>query len=243
MSVTRTYRAQLIACSRRVGFSLVELLVVITILALLASMLVPSLQSAKEAARKAVCGSNLHQLAVGHKNYETEYRGTHCRGRDYLTTEAPNAGGIGGIPGYPDIPSIPELSILIVGEYASGGVDLFMCPSDDGERIDCAPPGIRYIRPPSFSYTRNGRIGNIGGGGYLKSRSVPRAEHTMMLFEEWQEGPFNDSYAIPNSWDMISQRHKGRGQMAFYDGHSEAVDGLTFNAQSDAWRLEKYFDP
>jgi hypothetical protein len=31
--------------------------------------------------------------------------------------------------------------------------------------------------------------------------------------------------------------------MAFYDGHARSIDAQTFNPQSDAWRLEKYFDP
>ena len=46
------------------AFTLIELLVVISIIALLLAILMPSLQKAKEAGMRAVCLSNLHQLAI-----------------------------------------------------------------------------------------------------------------------------------------------------------------------------------
>ena len=59
----------------RNGFTLIELLVVIAIIALLVSILLPSLNKAKELARRAVCSSNLHQISLGTTIYANDNDG------------------------------------------------------------------------------------------------------------------------------------------------------------------------
>ena len=54
-------------CERK--FTLIELLVVIAIIGILASMLMPSLKNARETAKRAVCASNQHQLAISTNLY------------------------------------------------------------------------------------------------------------------------------------------------------------------------------
>lgn len=69
------------------GFTLIEVLVVVAIIALLVSILLPSLKTARESGRAAVCASNLHQVGIALTTYENEYRGYRPRAGTFTSMQ------------------------------------------------------------------------------------------------------------------------------------------------------------
>lgn len=87
---------------RVTGFSLVELLIVMAILAMLVGLLMPAIQAVRETARQSDCRNNLRQIGLGLVAYETLH-GVYPPG--YVTTVTPSSDPTPPPPAVPTPPS------------------------------------------------------------------------------------------------------------------------------------------
>ena len=166
----------------RLGFTLVELLVVITIIGILISLLLPAVQAAREAARRAQCQNHLKQIGLAFLNHENAHGHLPTGGWGWKWVGDPDRGAGRRQPGgwgYNVLPYLEQEALYNAGlgetdatvkgnamaEAISTPLSVFVCPTRrraiaftyDGREIYNVPT------PPSVM-ARTDYAANAGSG-------------------------------------------------------------------------------
>lgn len=232
------------------AFSMVELLVVIAIVAVLLTLLLPTLSTAREVARRGACLSNLRQFAIVVTLYDQEYLqlpsgewgakyllsyGSHQTLRDeYSVSEKATL-----CPSMANFPSSYRpwklnLDLGRTGYYYLGGY---------GSRVS-TDGNYRFGWTKGTNYWPYGNYGYFPALGILKnpgpSRDTPHDRQFLMLdIAYWNDlGLYNN--AVQRSNHPINGKVSAEGQnMVFIDGHAtwqKSVPG-------ESWKLcQSYYN-
>ncbi len=244
---------------RRASFTLIELLVVIAIIAILAALLLPSLQKAKIAGERAICISRLKQLHLFYDNYQNAFSyippNFQWMTRDGLTIPHTWYSLLGRNEGYVLRQSSrdPDYSLYIPPSRPPlGTIPIFMCPK-----------GIMDLqRKGDFNYAEQ-FFYNVGGYGspiskYTKGIDLKRYSEKILLTEYTGcsngqlAGAGSTPYAAIISYsddprqanDFVNGRHNRTDNALFLDGHvtTYAVDTLILEYQKSKNNLPSMFN-
>ncbi len=178
-------------------FTLIELLVVIAIIAILAAMLLPALQSARQYAQKTACMNNLKNCSVGFFNYAMD-NGDHI------------AGDMSASSSY----YFRLLCEQIYGTYQGNGKDLIMiCPS---RNVNLKPRAGTFTW---IDYRVNSNYVNTSNVWYRLSKVI-NPDKTVYMTESSE----NMNGVSAASVDWTRHTKPVSANFLFFDGHVDSTN-------------------
>ena len=168
-----------IRLNHRPGFTLIELLVVIAIIGVLIALLLPAVQAAREAARRAQCVNNLKQIGLGLHNYESANRALPWSN----ATGGWNGGGLEGDGGH-SFGNLPLMLPFLEQVATYNALNFLLAPqwpvSYNGDSLSGSydPVQLTGITTTIGSFLCPSDAGGIGRNNYLGSNGGHFDWHT-----------------------------------------------------------------
>ena len=232
------------------GFTLVELLVVIAIIGILVALLLPAVQTAREAARRAHCTNKLKQISLAALNYHDVARTfppAFLSGWNFTTPKVRKRGFSLYIHLLPFIEmnslydqwdfSDPDLAFVgDMDSVAAKGPDL-LCPSEPENEnpLDYGKKHIQGVEMPPRHIKVTSYCGNAGTRSYHPDSGFLKADGVFFMV-----GP--DSQPEPNQQPVkISDIKDGTSNTLFFGERSRWDPNYnTFAAEGWDWALRFY---
>ncbi len=221
---------------RQKNFTLIELLVVIAIIAILAAMLLPALNRARERSRQIHCTNNLKMLSLGFIQYASE-------NQDYFprATAPVPAGALGGVDYWLD--RIGEsIGVFVTGEDRTLR-DIRYAPNKDRFKIFSCQSNPRKsfaeFAPTSVPKAVTNYVVNAAIGGDHPGLTYPAPPVKIISLKSpsangllW-DGIVNEyarlSASVPSfieltsDYNTVSRHHQNQANLLYVDGHVKAA--------------------
>ncbi len=198
----------------RMNFTLIELLVVIAIIAILAAMLLPALNNARESAKSSQCRNNLKQLGLALVNWTGDHDGYMILDHLNLTY------GEDGIYNRSDVPADYGWTSLMSKQNYITNSNIFDCPAE---------------ATSTSNYGWNWRLGECKSHGYSGGKSVfHKMDEARKPAETISFGDTRYWYLDPNQGSSLQLYHgaglNATGNAVWLDGHVSSLDQAKRNA-------------